>query len=274
MLSLFGIVEQTKLPERIDFNVLSGNRKYEITNNNLTLNLNGLSSEENLALSEYVNALRASKQNYLLMENKSYEVLNELYRLDPDFQSIQKLQNVLIPEDYGAVEDAVYIKYLGDKKRYAEINDRKKQIRNDYGERGNVISNLYTAGYFHGIFLPLYDFLMKEPNNAEEFRLIFDRLIRDFPLAIFINHHMTLEDIKSLIKNKITKNQKYGIKKLNIHGINKNNCDNIKEVIKMLEEEKNIPFTKSVDEISNIIMVKLDFEDRIPLPPANSTPTL
>lgn len=263
-LSLIGIKWEIKLPERINLKVLSENQKYETINNYINVDLNSLSQEENHAFSEYVNSLRTSKQEYLLIENKSYEVLNELYKLHPDFQVIVKLQSVLSPEDYGAVEDAVYIKYLGDNGRYGEINERKKQIRNHYGERGNIISNLYSANYFHEIFLPLYDELAKEPNNMEEFKLIFDKLIRDFPLAIFINYHMKLEDVKSLIKNKIIKNQKYGIKKLNIHGINKKNCDNIKEAIKLLEEERSLTFTKSIEEISNIIMVKLEFSESVP----------
>jgi hypothetical protein len=257
-LSLIGLGE-IKLPEKINIKMLNGNKKYEIDETHITINLNGLSEAENQAFSTYIGALRASKEEYLLMERKSYEVLNELYKLDPDFQAIEKLQNVLSPEDYGAVEGAVYIKYLKDKGRFAEISERKKQIRHDYGERGNTITNLYTAGYFHEIFLPLYDELLKEPGNMEEFRLIFDRLIRDFPLAIFINQQMNVDDVKNLIKNKITRNKRYGIMKLNIHGINKSNCDNIKEAIRLLEEEKELTFTKALDEISNIIMVKLEF---------------
>ena len=87
---------------------------------------------------------------------------------------------------------------------------------------------------------------------------------------------MNLEDTKTLIKNRIIKNKKYGIKKLNIHGINKGNCDNIKEAIKILEDEKEIAFTKVMDEINDIIMVKLEFDDQpfnqpSPLSPPDSS---
>ena len=262
-LSTLGIKDIAKLPERINIKVLSDNKKHEITNNYTTLNLNieTLSPEQNKAFAEYISALKSSKeQNYIAMESKSYSVIEELYKINPDFKAIGKLANVLLPEDYGALEDAVYIKYLGEKSRFSEISERKKQIRYEYGERGNTITNLYTAGYFHGIFLPLYDELLKDPNNSDEFKLIFDRLIRDFPLAIFINTNMGLEEVKTTMKNKILKNQKYGIRKLHIHGINKQNCDNIKEAIRLLEEEKEIIFNKTVDEINNIILVKLEFD--------------
>ena len=262
-LSTLGIKDIAKLPERINIKVLSDNKKHEITNNYTTLNLNieTLSPEQNKAFAEYISALKSSKeQNYIAMESKSYSVIEELYKINPDFKAIGKLANVLLPEDYGALEDAVYIKYLGEKSRFSEISERKKQIRYEYGERGNTITNLYTAGYFHGIFLPLYDELLKDPNNSDEFKLIFDRLIRDFPLAIFINTNMGLEEVKTTMKNKILKNQKYGIRKLHIHGINKQNCDNIKEAIRLLEDEKEIIFNKTVDEINNIILVKLEFD--------------
>lgn len=262
-LSTLGIKDIAKLPERINIKVLSDNKKHEITNNYTTLNLNieTLSPEQNKAFAEYISALKSSKeQNYIAMESKSYSVIEELYKINPDFKAIGKLANVLLPEDYGALEDAVYIKYLGEKSRFSEISERKKQIRYEYGERGNTITNLYTAGYFHGIFLPLYDELLKDHNNSDEFKLIFDRLIRDFPLAIFINTNMGLEEVKTTMKEKILKNQKYGIRKLHIHGINKQNCDNIKEAIRLLEDEKEIIFNKTVDEINNIILVKLEFD--------------
>ncbi|MCL5100585.1 MAG: hypothetical protein M1122_01350 [Candidatus Marsarchaeota archaeon] len=272
-LSTLGIKDIVKLPERIDIKVLSDNKKHEITNNYNTLNLNigSLSPEQNKAFAEYIAALKTSKeQDYIVMESKSYAVIEELYKINPNFQAISKLATTLLPEDYGALEDAVYIKYLSDNSKFSEIPERKRQIRYEYGERGNTITNLYTAGYFHGIFLPLYDELLKDPNNLDEFKLIFDRLIRDFPLAIFINRTMSLEEVKATIKNKILKNQKYGIKKLHIHGINKQNCDNIKESVRLLEEEKELTFTKTIDEISNIIMVKLEFDGMPTIPPADS----
>ncbi|MBU6392105.1 MAG: hypothetical protein KGI00_01570 [Candidatus Micrarchaeota archaeon] len=273
-LATLGIKNLVKLPEKIEINILNGNRKHEITNNytNLTINLQALSPEENTAFAEYMRALKENNENYLVMEKKSYSVIQELHKINSDFKAIEKLQTILLPEDYGALEDAVYIKYLKDNRRFAEIYDRKKQIRYDYGERGNTITNLYTAGYFHDIFLPLYDELSKDPTTLEEFKFIFDKLIRDFPLAVFINFHMGLDEVKNLIKDKILKNKKYGIDKLYIHGINKQNCDNIKEAIKILEEEGEITFTKNIEQISDILMVKLEFNHE-PQPSVASEPT-
>ena len=106
----------------------------------------------------------------------------------------------------------------------------------------------------------MYDDLSKKDRGIGEFKLTFDKLIRDFPLAIFINHLMTIENVKMLIKNKITNNIKYGIKKLHIHGINETNCRNIREAIRLLQEEAEISFTATeFEEKNNIILVTLKF---------------
>ena len=257
-LSSLGIKDLVKLPERIELKVLSDNKKYEITNT-FNINLDALSPEQNKAFAEYIQGLKNSKQDYLVIESKSYAVIEELYKINPNFKAVKKLEGALLPEDYSALEDAVYIEHLTETKNFKEIPERKRQIRYEYGERGNTITNLYTAGYFQGIFLPLYDDLLKDPNNLDEFRLVFDKLIRDFPLAIFINRSMDLDLVKSTIKEKILRNQKYGIKKLHVHGINRQNCNNIKEAIRLMEEENAFPFTKTIDEIGDIIMVRLDF---------------
>lgn len=257
-LTLLG-VEEIKLADKINIKILSGNNKYEITKNVINLDYSKLSKEEKREFLESMKKLRES-DDYLVMENKSFEVVGELSKIDDGFNQIKKLKQILTVEDYSALEDSVYIDYLSKKDRREEIGRYKQQIIRQFGQRGNTICNLYTAGYFHGIFLPLYDDLSKKDGGLEEFKLTFDKLIRDFPLAIFINHLMTTNDVKTLIKNKVTNNIKYGIKKLHIHGINETNCKNIREAIKILQEEAEITFTITESEEKNsIILVTLEF---------------
>ena len=209
---------------------------------------------------ESMSRFRESKEDYLVMENTSYEVTQDIYKLDDGFAKVKKLKQVLTIEDYSALEDSVYIDYLSKNDRRNEIGKYKQQIIRKFGERGNIICNLYTAGYFHGIFLPLYNDLSKSENGVEEFKLTFDKLIRDFPLAIFISHLMNTEEVKTLIRDRISNNLKYGIKKLHIHGINKTNCNSIKDAIKLLKDEGEIKFTMpNIEEKNDIILITLEF---------------
>lgn len=260
-LTLLGI-DELKLADKININIkiLSDNKKYEVKDGGLIFDYSKLSKEEKKEFLEAMTRMRESNEDYLVMENKYFNAAEEISKIDGGFEQIKKLKQVLSPEDYSALEDSIYINYLSKSDRRDEIGKYKQQIIRQFGQRGNTICNLYTAGYFHGIFLPLYDDISKKDEGAEEFKLTFDKLIRDFPLAIFINHLMTAEDVKMLIKNKITNNLKYGIKKLHIHGINETNCRNIHEAIRLLQEEAEISFTTTeLEEKNNIILVTLEF---------------
>jgi len=251
-----------KLPDNIEINIniLSGNRKFEISGNKCILDPTKFSKEESEELLEDIKNMKESDEDYLVMENKSFDTAQEISKIDGGFEQIKKLKSVLTVEDYLALEDSVYIDYLSNVGRRDEIGKYKQQIIRRFGQRGNTICNLYTAGYFHSIFLPLYDDLSKKDGGIEEFKHTFDKLIRDFPLAIFINHLMTTDEVKTLIKNKVLNNIKYGIKRLHIHGINETNCKNIREAIKLLQEEREISFTPTViEEKDNIILVTLEF---------------
>jgi hypothetical protein len=106
----------------------------------------------------------------------------------------------------------------------------------------------------------MYEDLSNSENGIEEFKLTFDKLIRDFPLAIFISHLMTTNEVNTIIKDKVVNNLKYGIKKLHIHGINQTNCNNIREAIRLLQEEDEITFTTTeMEEKNSIILVTLEF---------------
>jgi len=244
----------------INFNILSGDKKYDIIENKyIILDPNKFSKEEIKELLEAIKSMRESDDDYLVMEKDTFATVQEISKIN-EFKQIEKLKPVLTVEDYQALEDSIYIDYLSKADRRKEIGKYKQQIIRRFGQGGNIICNLYTAGYFHSIFIPLYEDLSKKDGGIDEFKSTFDKLIRDFPLAIFINHLMATDEVKTLIKNRILHNLKYGIKKLYVHGINKTNCKNIQDAIKLLDEEHEISFKiTALEEKGDIILVTLEF---------------
>ncbi len=210
LLSLLGV--DPKIADRINISLFSDNRKYEIKDSVINIDLTKFSKQEKEEFLSAMKRLRESDDDYLVMENKSYELTQNIFGLKEDFDVIKKFEGVLSPEDFAALEDSIYIDYLHKKEKHEELARRKQQIIRQFGERGNMICKLYTAGYFHGIFIPLYDELLKNENGLEEFKLTFDKLIRDFPLAIFINRFMSVEEVKTMTKNKIINNQNTGLR--------------------------------------------------------------
>lgn len=259
LFSLFGI--ELKAADEINITIINDNRKYEIKGNVFNTDITKYTKQEK---EEFISAIKKMKEepseDYLVIENKAYELIQTIPGLKEKFDEIKKFEGIITPEDYTALEDSIYIDYLSKKGLYVELSKRKNQIISRFGQRGNTICNLYTAGYFHGIFIPLYGELLKSENGIDEFKLIFDKLIRDFPLAIFINRYMSVDEVKLEIKNKIITNLKYGIKKLHIHGIDRINCNNIKEGIGLLQKENELPFkVTEMEERDNIILVTLEF---------------
>lgn len=145
--TLLGI-EEVKLADRINIKIFSDNKKYEVNKNIINIDYSKLSKEEKKEFLEAMNRLREGDEDYLLMENKSYEVTEEIYNLDSGFEQIKILKQVLVKEDYGALEDSVYIDYLSKNDKRDEIGKYKQQIIRQFGQRGNTICNLYTADIF------------------------------------------------------------------------------------------------------------------------------
>lgn len=266
ILSNLGLkVENIKLPENIQISILSNskifsdNKKVRIQDNKINLNFQRLNKKEKQAILDYIKEIRESQEDYLFIERNSFETVQDIKKIKNDFKTIEKYKQVFLPDDFSVLESAVYIKHLQENNNRVKIPKLKQQIRNKFGERGNTICNLYSASYFNKLIFPLYEELSKSPDfTIDNFKSTFDKLIRDFPLAIFIHRLMSVSEIKQKIRDRIETNKNYGIKKAHIHGIGKTNCENIKQAIKELEEEK-YEFSKSINEKNTIIIVTLDF---------------
>jgi len=116
---------------------------------------------------------------------------------------------------------------------------------------------LFSAGYFESLIKPIYKELEKEDDfHISQFLEIFDKIVKESPFAIFVNRYMDKDELLSKIRSQITKNRKYGIKFLNVHGIGAKNVKTIREALYELESDEGIE-VKNVQERANIIFVNI-----------------
>lgn len=138
------------------------------------------------------------------------------------------------------------------------VNRLKNQLRLRYGERANTICNLHTANYFADVLIPLYEEMNKR-DEVESFLPMYNRLIADFPLAIFVNQKMTKTQLESEITSRVKRGRKYGIPTLNVHGIGVSNIKLIKDVLKSLISLELI--YKEECPTPNSIVIHIDLRD-------------
>jgi hypothetical protein len=140
------------------------------------------------------------------------------------------------------------------------VGTLKHDICTKYGDRGNNISNLCSAGYCESFIMPLYDYLkIQEGFVKEDFQNIYEQVVVDFPYALFINHRMREDEVIRVVKDKVETNLIYGFKSLKIHGISADNCTKIRKAIEFLETEGFKFEKREVMERPNVIVATLKF---------------
>jgi len=189
--------------------------------------------------------------NKLLEEN----TLKLLYKLHvynkekkEDAQVLNFFKPIIPPNDFEALEASLYLRQVFSRRE--DVNKLKRDIRKRFGDRGNNIANLCTAGYFEQFLMPLYN------SSKEKFNELYEIIVSKSVVALFVHSLMNQDDITREISNRLQISSKYGIKFIHIHGIGTANVDKIKEC---LEEQKNFFgfFPKEIYEKDNIIIVEL-----------------
>lgn len=191
-----------------------------------------------------------------LLEYDANELLDKLYNYNkenPDGAILSFFKPIIPPKDFEALNASLFLRqqFMKDK----AIHHLKQDIRKRFGDTGNNISNLCTAGYFEEFLMPLFN------SSQEDFKRVYNHIVEKSIVAVFVHRNMNVEDIPKEITNRIEISKKYGIKFIHIHGISKNNVEKIKSCI---EEQKSYFdfFDKKIfeNEDKNIIVVELLFK--------------
>lgn len=188
-----------------------------------------------------------------LLEVETSKLLHKLYKYNRKNKNLQLLNffRPIIPsEDLEALDSSLYVRDVFKSGSWEDINKLKYDLRKRFGDRGNNISNLCTAGYFEEFLMPLYN------SSKERFKELYEIIIAKSVVAVFVHSQMEQDKIPSEITTKLNISSKYGIKFIHIHGIGGNNIFKIKECLRREKEFFNF-FQKEIYEKDNIIIVEL-----------------
>ena len=115
------------------------------------------------------------------------------------------------------------------------ISETKQQIYSSYGARGGNFANLCSAGYLEDWFRPFWASLlasgMDPAQVKEEFQKTYNEVVCGLPWTIFVKRMISADQVREETLAKIASNLRYGIRKLNVHGIGQDNVDKIRGLV-------------------------------------------
>lgn len=222
---------------------------YDRTKGELDLYLDNIDEEKKKKIKEAIK--ESIEEGNQVLEINTSELLYQLYKYNKENKNNQILNffKPIIPsEDFEALESSLYLRevFLSN----GDVSKLKQDIRKRFGDRGNTIANLCTAGYFEKFLMPLYN------SSKERFNELYEIIVAKSVLAIFVHSGMSQEQIPQEITNKLGISMKYGIKFIHIHGIGNYNINKIKECLEEQKEYFNF-FQKEIYEKDNIMIVEL-----------------
>jgi len=233
-----------------DNNSLDNEYAFDEENGRLEIFFNRLSNEKQKRL-KLILKENFEEENKLL-ENKSSMLLKELIEFQKtkgeDKGVLDFFKNIISNEDFEALESSLYLrrKFLNRE----DVKHLKEDIRMRFGDRGNNIANLCTAGYFENFLMPLFN------SSKNDFNKIYEVVVSRSAIAVFVHSQMNDSKISQEIRMKLELSKKYGIKFLHIHGIGENNIKIIKRCIEDKKELFNF-YNKEIFEGEGIIIVEL-----------------
>ena len=127
---------------------------------------------------------------------------------------------------------------ISEKEKGVEIHKYKKSIRERFGERGSIISNLCNAGYFEKEFMPLYD-----NQGKEEFEKQYELAVSRNARAIFVHSGMSFSYLYTAFLSMIGKCRKFSLPSFRVHAFGNQNVSLAKEVLIDLEANEPDQFT-------------------------------
>lgn len=221
----------------------------KIDDDNLTLNLdiNKASHDEIKKLMEIYPEIK--EQNELILQQDNYYDLRSYLEEIREIPLLKYFKSKLNDADYEALRTSIFIRNKFD--NGGEVTNYLDQLYKKFGVRGRNICNLYGEGYFDNFIKPFYAMLESE-KRINEFKEQFDKFVMEQPISYFVNQHKPQEQVNQELINKITNNKKYGIKRLNIHGIGEVNTKKIKQFIKIIENRTDLRISSLIEKDKRI----------------------
>lgn len=231
--------------------------------NTFNIDLSKISPSENNEIGELFKK-EIDDKKIILIGKESEKLLTDFQSNQPNAEETNlliSLKEHISADDYLAIRASLFMN--SQYKQGKTVFPLKNGIRNRFGERGCHISNLLTSGYFENLILPLLEYF-KNGSKIEEFKPIYEKIIKESAFAVFVNRSMNEEEVKSAVINQLEKNRKYGFNYLNIHGIGKKNIKKIKDTVDNLLKDPVIEKEKEESIADKFIFVRLKLKPESP----------
>ena len=227
------------------------NKYYVSLERELDINLAALSPKQKQDIKKIFPQILANEKTIFKKETLDlFDSINDYNKNKEGKQILTFFENKIPKYDLEALNASLYLRSVFRKRK--DIKKLKQDINTTFGTRGNNISNLCTAGYFDNFLMELYN------SSPGTFNGLYEDIVSNKALAVFVNEHMTKEKITEDIKNKLDVSKKYGIKFVHIHGIGTSTVKKINEYIENKEKKDFDTFhPKKILKEENIIIVEL-----------------
>ncbi len=217
-------------------------KKYEYHDNKvLNININALDEKMLQKIKELLKSFK--EEGGMLLEDKTKQIFEDISSVNKDKENerlIDFFKGILPVQDLEILRASLIIRSLYNKKQ--NIGYLKEGLIMRYGERGNNISNLCTAGYFEEIIKPLYDHMYLEPYfSLDKFLNRYEVIVTQYPFAVFVGKSMSYGELEKEVFNKMITGKKYGSTFVNIHGIGIRNVELINKLIEENKKKFNLP---------------------------------
>lgn len=249
--------------KKLGINIFSNNQidiSKKIENNVFNLNISGLTPEDAKKVQgEIIKAFVKQETPVLLKESKDLlEDIEAANKEQSNQETLEYFEDKIPLADVPILRAALYIRHVY--RRGGSVEKLKQDIAFRYGQRGRIIANLCTAGYFEDVFQPMYEQMVRAGGfSLDEFRDRYNVLVTQSPQAIFVNRWDSVESLKGEILKKIEINKKYKVGYLALHGRGRNNVNKILELLRDADIQKQIVGDPEIDSKADFIAAKIRF---------------
>ncbi|HXS99389.1 MAG TPA: hypothetical protein VN915_01830 [Elusimicrobiota bacterium] len=223
----------------------------------LKINLSGMTPEQIKATAEILKD-GFFNRGQTFVEKTSSDTILEVRKVEAKNQEIlDALKPFVSADDHMAVRAALFLRdeYQAGK----NVNKLKHQMVTRFGKRGANIANLCSAGYLDGVPDQI-EKARQSPGFAEErLRKWFDLFVAESAFAVFVKAEDNETATRKFIVEKITTNASYGIHRLVIHGIGKDNLNKIRKVVDELLATHPQIQKQTEDQIGEAISIQITF---------------
>ncbi len=241
----------------------SRNPTYVLEKNNdgvLNIDMSKATSEEKKLIKEQVLDVSFKERGFLLTDKSSEKTtqIKENLPKGDDKKLLQFYRDKLSPEMYDALDASLVIRNSSNKGE--NILELKLDVINKYPTFGNNLSNLTSQGYFDNHFRQLYYAMLGEENfDIRVYQKKVEGIIKSLPYTVFITKRKTLDELSGEVKFKLEKLRQYGMNKLFLHGLGRENVDTGLKIINEYKDDKTIDIEKDINPSRTIINATFRF---------------